>query len=210
MPVYTYPLLYSISIFIGIYNYKKFSHNKYLKLFLAFLIYTFISEIIGNYLGLVLKIRNNIVYNTWNILCFLFYAYFFLSRIKNKKRRNSIKVLVAFFSVFTLINILFFGNIIEIPLIYNLVLAKFLVALIIIIYFAELLGSDEILSIQKSLFFWISLGAFLYNISFLPAIALYRFTSISGYWNYIILSLNIILLSCFIIGFIISEKEYNS
>ena len=59
MPIYLYPLIYSISILVGLFNFQKFSHNKPLRFFLYFLIYTLISEIIGAYLGQVLIVKTN-------------------------------------------------------------------------------------------------------------------------------------------------------
>jgi hypothetical protein len=38
MPIYTYPLIYAFSILVGILNFRKYSHSKYLKYFLHFLI----------------------------------------------------------------------------------------------------------------------------------------------------------------------------
>ncbi|SDW08439.1 hypothetical protein SAMN05444411_10141 [Lutibacter oricola] len=208
MPYYTYPLLYLLTILVGIYNYKKYSQNKYLKLFLFFLIYTCISESFGVYLYLVLKIKTNFIYSIWNIVSFIFYAIFFLSIIKNVNRKNSIKALILLFSVITIINI-FLNGIIEIPLINNMILAKFLIAISVIIYFIEIIKSDEILTIQKSLFFWVSLGIFIYNIGFLPGFALVKYTSFVGMFKYITFGLNILMHLSFIAGFIVSKKEFN-
>lgn len=74
----------------------------------------------------------------------------------------------------------------------------------------ELLESDEVLSIKNSLFFWIALGVFLYNLGFLPAFALFKFITVFGMFQYITFILNIIMHSCYITGFIISKKENNS
>lgn len=209
MPIYTYPLIYLMVIIVGVFNYKKYSQNKYLKYFLFFLIYSLLTEIIGAYFGRVLVVKNNSIYNTWNIVNFLFYSFFFLSKISNKRKRNFIRILQFIFIIFTIINVLFFSSFFTEVLISNSILGKSLVAITIIVYFSELLESDQILSIQKSLFFWIGLGAFLYNLGFIPAFALFNYTSIYGSLKFITLGLNIVMSSCFITGFIVSKKEYN-
>ena len=210
MPIYLYPLIYSISILVGLFNFKKFSHNKPLKFFLFFLIYTLVSEIIGAYLGKILVVKNNVIYNSWNIVNMLFVSYLLLSQITNKFKRIIIYLLVAIFIIITFVNVLFYAGIFEYLLSRNNLLAKTLVVVVVIIYFTEVLENDKILNFKNSLFFWIAFGIFLYNIAFLPAIALFKYTSVYGMFQYITLGLNIIMHSCFIMGFIISKKEFNN
>jgi len=210
MPIYLYPIIYSISILVGLFNFKKFSHNKPLKFFLFFLIYTLVSEIIGAYMGRILVVKNNIVYNSWNIINMLFVSYLLLSQITNKFKRIIIYFSVAIFIIITLINVLFYANIFEYLLSRNNLFAKTLVVVVVIIYFMDILENDKILNFKNSLFFWIAFGLFLYNIAFLPAIALLKYTSFYGMFQYITLSLNIIMHSCFILGFLVSKKEFNS
>ena len=209
-PIYTYTIIYAITILVGLFTYSKYAHKKELKFFLIFLIYSFITELVGGYIGRVLVVTNNYIYNTWNIVSFLFYTFFLLSRIKTYRKRMYIKVLFVLFIIVTAINIIFYANFFNQVLIYNSLLAKSLIVLSIIIYFTELLDSDEILNIKYSLFFWVCLGAFLYNLAFVPAFALVKYTSFFGAFKYITLGLNIVANLCFITGFIVSKKEYNS
>lgn len=210
IPIFTYPLIYLSSILVGVFNYKNFSHNKYLKLFLYFLIYTFFSELVGVYVGRILIVKNNVVYNLWNIINMLFVSYLLLSQITNKFKRNIIYSLVAIFIITTLVNVLFYAGIFEYPLMKNNLFAKTLVVGVVIIYFTEVLENDKILNFKNSLFFWIALGVFLYNIAFLPAMALFKYTSVYGMFQYITLGLNLIMHTCFILGFILSKKEFNN
>lgn len=207
---YIYPLIYFTSISVGIFNYQKFRHNKYLKLFLYFLIYSFFSEVVGLYVGNVLIVKNNFVYNTWNIVNLLFLTYFFLNKIRTRLKRIIVYVLITSFILITLINIIFYSNYIVETLLNNILLAKSMVVILIIIYFTEILEDDTILNFKNNLYFWIALGVFLYNVVFLPAIALVKYTSVFGMFKYITLGLNLIMHTCFITGFIISKKEYNS
>ena len=109
LPVYTYVIIYGVSIFFGLLTYSKYAHKTELKVFLGFLIYSFLTECIGAYLGRVLIINTNYVYNIWNIFNFFFYAYFIFSRIKAKGKINFIKILSGLFSIVTFINIVFYS-----------------------------------------------------------------------------------------------------
>ena len=209
MPYYTYPLLYSITIIIGLFNYRKFKDNKYLKLFLYFLFYTLFTEIMGYFVGIYLWRKNGFVYSAWNILNFLFCSYFVFGYLNSNFKKTIIKFLVVVFVVITVINVSFYIDFFSDSMILNIVLAKFFIVLITILYFIEVLQGDEILNLKKSLYSWILLGYFLYNIGFLPAYTLVEYTSFFGMFKYITFGLNIILHTCIITGFIVSKKEFN-
>jgi len=209
LPIYTFVILYGVSVLIGLLTYSKYAHKTELKVFLGFLIYSLLTELLGTYLGRVLVVNNNYVYNVWNIVNFFFYAYLIVSRLTERKRRMFIWFLIGIFFIVTFINIVFYAGITRWLLVKNSTFAKTLIVIMIIVYFIELLQSDEILNIQKSLFFWICLGAFLMNLAFVPALTLVYYTSFEGMFRYITFGLNIIMHACFITGFIISKKEYN-
>jgi uncharacterized Tic20 family protein len=78
------------------------------------------------------------------------------------------------------------------------------------IYYADVLKSNEILDFQKSIFFWISIGVLIFNIGLLPVFVIGELIDWQGIFRYIIFILNIILSLCFITGFIVSKKEFNS
>jgi len=209
LPIYTYVIIYGVSIFIGVLTYSKHAHKTELKVFLGFLIYSFLTELLGAYLGRVLIVSNSYVYNVWNIVAFFFYAYFVLSKLTERKKIIFVWLLIGVFFIVTFINIVFYAGLIKYVLVNNSLLAKSLIVIMMIFYFIELLKSDEIINFKKSLFFWICTGVFFYNLAFLPAFALVKYTSYVGVFKYITFSLNIIMHLCFITGFIISKKEYN-
>ena len=201
--------IYFVIIVVGLFNYKKYSHNLQLRLFLYFLIYSFFTEVAGAYIGRILIIKTHFIYNTWNIINILFYMLFFLSKIKHKnKRRYSIGLLFIFI-ISTLINIVFLKNYINQGLINNSILGSIFILFVIMIYYSELLNSDEILNIKKSLFFWISIGVLLFNIGIIPVYVIAEFISYRGVFKLIIFGLNILMSLSFIIGFLLSEKRYN-
>jgi len=117
--------------------------------------------------------------------------------------------MLVIFVLFTVINILFIKNYFNESLIYINILGKILTSVIIMIYYTEVLKSNDLLYFQKSLFFWISIGVLLYNIGFVPVFIIAELIDFTGIFRYIAFALNIILSLCFITGFIVSKKEYN-
>jgi len=209
MPYYTYPIIYLTIILFGILNYQKYKSNSYLKLFLFFLIYSFLTEVMGVYFGSFLKIRAYFIYNSWIILSTLFYFVFFLNKVENFKNRNFIKSLIALYMLFLLINISFFTSFSSQWLVSVNIFGKILISISILISFAELLKKDGIVHIKETLFFWISIGVLLYNIGFVPVYVIGELIDYQGLFRYITFGLNIIMSICFITGFIVSKKEFN-
>ncbi len=206
---YFFIVNYFVIIAFAIFFYKKYAHSTPLKLFLYFLIYSFLTEVTGTYFSFVLKRPTFFIYHTWIILSLYFYGLFFLSRIKNIKARAGIKGLLAFYLIYTIINISFFKDFASQSLIDNIIIGRILIVIFVLLYFSELLNSDAILNIKKSLFFWISIGVLFYNIGFIPVYVIGEYISFRGAFRYIAFGLNIIMGACFISGFLMSKKQYN-
>jgi len=77
-------------------------------------------------------------------------------------------------------------------------------------YFSELLNSDRIISIQKTMTFWISLGVLIYALGYIPVFIIGEFIDYQGIFRSITFGLNIFMSLCFITGFIVSKKEFNN
>lgn len=210
MDEYKYVIIYIATLTIGLFNYKKYSHNLQLKLWLYFLIYSFLTEIIAKWFIKTYQIRAIEIYNAWWLVNSLFYLLFFLSKIKKRKKRKIIQGFIVVFGIYVSISMLFFRNYSSVYLVDSWILGQLLVVLTIMMYYTELLKSDAVLNIKYSLFFWISIGALIFNIGILPVFVIGELIKFQGIFNYIILGLNIVLSLCFITGFIISKKEYNS
>ena len=205
-----YTLNYLLLIVLGLIYYKKYNFNLQLKLFLFFLVYSFFTEAIGYYVAHIVKGNTAVIYNSWNVVSFLFYSYFFLSKIKNKTNKTILKIITVSFIALFILNGIFFRNYLEKVFIENVVFGKIALAVIVIIYFTELLKSDAILNIKKSMYFWISIGILMYSIGFIPVYVVAEYISYSIIFRYITLGLNIIMSCCFITGFVLSKKEYNN
>ncbi len=117
---------------------------------------------------------------------------------------------MVIYTVITIIDISFFTNFIERSMDYNIIIGSIIIVVVVLIYLTELLQDDAILNLKGSMFFWISLGALLFNIGFIPVFVIAEFISYSGVFRIITLILNLLMAGCFITGFIISKKEFNS
>lgn len=200
---------YLLLIALGIYHYKKIKDSLPLKMFLFFLVYSFFTEVAGMVFAYYLKVNTAFIYNSWNIVSYLFYTYFFLSKIGSQNKRILIKSFAAIFSALFLINALLFQNYMNQIFSSNIILGKILMIVTIMLYYTELLKSDLILNIRESLFFWISIGVFIYSIGFVPVFVIAEYISYQGAFRYITFGLNILMSLCFITGFLISKKQYN-
>jgi len=196
-------------VFAVFYNWKYIG-NFYLKLFIYFIIYSFLTEVIGAYFAYYLKISSNFIYNTWSIIYHLFYAFFFLSGVASLLKRKVIMGIIISYILFSIVNILFFRDYFDQMLLNNILFGSILIVFVIMIYYSELLSGDAILNIRHSLFFWISVGVLLSNIILIPVWVFAEFFSYQGIFRFLIFASNIIMSLCFITGFIISKKEFNN
>jgi hypothetical protein len=200
---------YLLIILVGILYWYKLKQSLPLKLFMWFLVYSLITEIVGTYFAFYAKINTALIYNTWNLISYLFYSYLFLVIIKNKTKRKVIFYLTLTYLIYELVNTLFYQNYLTDVYAYSTILIKIFLVITILMYFLELLKSDLILNVKESMFFWISLGVLIYSIGFIPVFVIAKLIDYQGIFRHITFALNISVSLCFITGFIVSKKEYN-
>jgi hypothetical protein len=135
--------------------------------------------------------------------------FFYLFSIKNLVSK---KIIISLISVYILINIsmLFYIDYTKEYFVYSWIIGQFFIVVSIMIYFVEVLKSEVILTIQKSLIFWISLGVLIFNVGLLPVFVIAELIDWQGIFKYIILTVNILMATSFITGFIVSKKEFNT
>ncbi|MEM7185050.1 MAG: hypothetical protein AAF466_00220, partial [Bacteroidota bacterium] len=84
------------------------------------------------------------------------------------------------------------------------------VLILTVLHFYQLLNDDQVLIVKYKLSFWISTGLLLFSVGMIPLFSLSKYLDFQGA-GYIItlVSLNVILYGCYIIGFIWTKKSYN-
>jgi len=193
----------------GFINYSKIRDSLYIKLFLIFIAYSLLTEISAFIIGVLLRINTFPIFNTWNLVNHFFYLFFFLHLLQNSLKRKIVIFIIGIYAVFTAVVIAFYVDFLSKFLSINSVIGSILIVISIMIYFSELLQSDEILNLKKSIYFWISLGVLLFNIGFIPVYIIAEFIVFGGVFKIITFLLNLLMISCFVTGFIVSKKEYN-
>lgn len=201
-----------LSAIIGTLMLYKYKHT-FLKYFLILLWYTALNEFLGAYIVNYqktnnLEVNNQIIYNIYNTINFVVLLLIYKHYIQSKTFK---KWIVGFIITYLIIFVIygFYENYLVVgQSIAYIVGASFLI-ITIAYYFIEILNSDKVLNIQKSLLFWISVGLLLFHIGSIPfrIVSNYYATPDLKYMFYTKFVLIAILYSLYIIGFIWSDKE---
>lgn len=206
---YMYVILYLITTIFGFIYIRKFWHNKLLKYWFIFVLYSFLNELVNRAIIDFLHIRVYTLNNLWFIVNNVFYMLFFLNLINSKRRRNIVKGLLSVFLLFFTVSAVFFKDLTKDYFVDTFILGQLCVVFSIMLYYVDVLNSDRILQFKKSLLFYISIGALVFNICLLPVYVIAELIDWQGVFRYIILGVNIVLNGFFVFGFIKSKKKYN-
>lgn len=187
--------------------YKKYAASKE-KYFVYFLWYVVIGESIGTIFAWVFSIGNTWIYILISFINFLFYFFWYKSILENKKYK---KIITLFTILFILIAVVDFSTQ---SWKQNHVMTYISGSIIIVItsfmYFSELLNSNEVLYIKNKLSFWIATGLLLFNVGMVPLIIFSEtFNAHNELRIVIVVSLNVILYTCYSLGFIWCKKKVN-
>ncbi len=196
-----------LAAIIATVHFKKYSFSTE-KFFLYFLWYTFALEVTGAILGYVFEVKNIWLYNAFTITSFLFYFYWYHTILKRKIFKNIVIVFSIIFTVIAIVNLVY-QSWLEYHM-YTLIAGALFVLVLTIFHFYQLLNSDEVLIVKYKLSFWISTALLLFYMGIIPLFSLSGYIKFRGLsYLLILLSLNIILYGCYIIGFIWTKKKYN-
>lgn len=173
-----------------------------------FICYTFIGELTG-----IILIKNgikaNIVYNVYSLVFTIFFVVFFRNYINNNTFKKVATWLIIIFLLGVTANSLFAQHIINNLQTHTFVLGFLIVAVVISLFFIDILNGDAILKLNKLPHFWVSVGVFSFAICIVPVMVIANFIGWSGAYDYILLAVNVIMYGCFVTGFIVSKKEFN-
>ena len=210
MEKYAYIFLYTITLIVGLFYYKKYNHSVPLKLWILFLGYSLLTEIIGFYFSRVVEVRNYIVYNSWFLVNSFFYMIFFLNKLKTSLNRKLIIGLITGYAFYNVVVALFYKDYQSQYFVGSFMLGELCILVTVMFYYIEILKNDDILKLKDTMYFWISLGVLSFNIGMLPVFVIAELIDYQGVFNYIVLGANILMALCFITGFIVSKKETNT
>ncbi len=212
--IYILPLSINVlelaTIIIGFCYYKKFK-NTALKYFLWFLVYGFLTEMLGIAIGVGLKKPNYIIFNIYSIVYFLFFYGLFYRYLKKTISKRLVKAFIIFFVLTSIINTIFFQSIYGHYQSYTWFFGSTTLIITIILFFTELLNSEAIFRLKHLLIFWIGAGVLLFQLGFIPVFIATKYINYSNglTYGYILLTLNLITSVCYSLGFIWTKKNLN-
>lgn len=200
-----------LSAIPGVFFYNKLPNNK-AKSLLYFIWLAFIIDYIGtnfnNWTGKV----NYPIYNFYILISFTYYIVLLkllLIKIRNQRIASVSLIIYVLFYGF---NFLFVQRNLASPFTYVFVVGVLIILLLSFLYLFEILNSKMILNFKRSIYFWFVIGILIFHVSFLPfmfASLFFLLENNDAIFNLVLFVLNLLMHSCFVIGFIWSEKKYN-
>jgi hypothetical protein len=211
--------------FIFSVNFHLKSRSKssfYLSVFLGFIV---IIEIIGSYTVFIEHIdglqrirgtvweKNYWLYNIQLIISALFYITYFKFHLTSKIFKVVLNILLIVFLVGSILYLIFSGTYFTSFSPFTLIMGTLLIIISISMYYLELLQSDLILNVTRSVPFYISIGALIFHLCTPPLFLYSMYFSMSTNpefvptYKVIIFGSNFIMYTVYILGFIICARD---
>jgi hypothetical protein len=195
----------------GVFFYYKLPNNK-AKSLLTFIWLAFFIDFIGLYFNKWTGLVNFPIYNIYIFICFTYYIFLLkllFTKFKNQRIASISLITYVFFYSF---NFLFVQRNLASPFTYVYAVGVVIILVLSCLYLLEILNSEMILNFKRSIYFWFVLGILIFHVSFLPfmfASLFFLLENNDAILVYVLFALNLLMHSCFLIGFIWSEKRYN-
>ena len=201
-----------ITVIIGLLNWSKLPNYKS-KLSLFTIVLTFLIEVLGPLFSFWTGLLNYYIFNIYIYILFQLYFYILVKILKNYQCKVLGSLFMIIYTTVFILNLIFqfetlghdiYSGLYSLGVLLFIILSTF--------YFIELFNSSNVLNYKKNIFFWFVIGVLLFHVPFLPfMLSLEWFLidySSSIYWI-VLFILNLIMNTCFIIGFLWTEKKYN-
>lgn len=201
---YLYLFIQLLACLFAIRYWKNY-RNSTLWIFLPFLIYSFLNELIA-FLLLNMKIEMNVrfMYNIYIIVCFFVYLYWFDSLLKLKYWKWILTLIFIGLLVYDGIKSDFMTQLSKTALFFQAIIILFFS----LFYFIRLLKSNAVIHFQKKPEFWIIMGLLVFYIAFIPlSLVSGKGLNIQLAYGIAINILNYILYTCYCIGFYVTGKR---
>lgn len=211
----------------GIYYLKKtgkpLAINKYL---VVVLWYTVISDLIGayapigyfsdyKYFGFVkdtLIVRNLWLYNCYFLISYSFFIYYFISYLTNEYYKKIAKYVIGLYVISGISYIIISNTFFTAYSIFSITVGSLLLLISIILFYLDVLKSDEIIKLKRYLPIYISIGVLFFNLCVVPLQLFSKyFKAINELYvnisSFISLIGNVFMYSAFIIGFLMCTPK---
>jgi hypothetical protein len=151
--------------------------------------------------------------NIYSIISYLFYINYFKWYLSSKSSIVILNRVSVVFLILSILEIVFSGEFFIKFMPISNILGTLLVFLSIAFYYLELLKSDQILQVQKSLPFYVSVGALIFHLCTTPLFLYSSYYSNSidpsfvSLYRQVIFGINYLLYSIYIAGFLICLRK---
>ncbi|WP_299486192.1 hypothetical protein [uncultured Allomuricauda sp.] len=214
---YTIPL-YLVAWIISVIRYKRY-YDTVLKYFPVFIIYTFLTELLGYFIKHTDEFQffsdyryawhNIVIFNIYSVVSFTFFYYIYWKVLKNEKHKVRVKYASMIAALGYLVSLLF-QNPLHIGLYYADLLASIVLLYAIGLYFIEKRTEQSYYSMRDNLMFWVSIGLFIFHI-FFPFIFIAAYDWPIFYYEYrlheFLMILIVIMYLFFIAGFLLGKRK---
>lgn len=194
------------ALLVGILSMNKYRSTP-TKYFLFYLLLVVGIELTAGY----------VAYNQWlyNILglseILILVLVFYNSLLSNKFKRIIVALLIVVLLA-AILEIIFVSDSIADYLNFSMGLSSISIAVMCFIYLNDVARTEKILNLSRILLFWIVVGLLVYHLCVLPfTVMVHQLPEIGNTQNLITIQYlaSIVMYSCFIIGFIWTQKKYN-
>lgn len=155
------------------------------------------------------------MYNIYSIIAFTVYISLFSLRLRSRNWKKGLLVTTGIFVISSIIYLFLTDVYFKAHSIFTFFLGSLLVLVSIGVFYWELLNSDELLSINRSVYFYISMGALVYHLGFVPLVIYSRYYNMESpefvkIYAFFLYGINYFLYSTYTLGFIICSGKRRS
>ncbi|MGH1383126.1 hypothetical protein [Kordia sp.] len=197
-----------IVLVYGCFTYSSYANTK-AKYFIFSIFYVVLTEFFGGYYFELFGMRNYPVYNTYTIVQLTFFLWWFRLMLDSKSRQKLVNLFIVLYWIFSFWNIMYGQGFLTGFQFYTYGVGTVFLLITICFYFIEIFGKDSILNITDSTVFWFALGILLFYATYMPFFFASKLFLNVDKWIYslVLFSLNLIMYSCYIIGFYKSYRK---
>ncbi|MDT0644329.1 hypothetical protein RM553_15935 [Zunongwangia sp. F363] len=156
--------------------------------------------------------RNTWMYNILKIISFLAYCQLFILQLQNQKTKKILKACLGLYLIFAVYQCLTSENFFIDYIVINSFVGTFLLLICIGAYFYEMLISDKILYFSKNVVFYISLGAMIWHLTYMPLNIYNAYFNANNVffmkiYSFVLTYSNVFMYSVFSFGFIFCSRK---
>ncbi len=197
------------TLLIGVIFSRKFwnSPSKYI---LAYLLIVFMLDSLA---GIIFKSNNQWLYNLLSFSELSILTFIFYKSIAKLMHKRAIIVLYILCFIALMIEGVFIVHSFMGYLSYGFGLSSISIAVMCFIYLNAIARTEKILNVSRILLFWVVVGLLFYHLCVLPiTVMIHQLPDIGNTENLLLIQYlsSIVMYVSFIIGFIWTQKEYNT